>query len=79
MKYENRWKPKLTDQYYYIDECTTVKNTVYSGDGKDRSRILCGNCFRYIRDAHKVQAQYRLILRGAHENELLSSLRQETA
>ena len=69
MKYENRWKPKLTDQYYYIDECTSVKNTIYTEEEKDKNRIRCGNCFQYIRDAHNIQSAYRKLLKSFHMGE----------
>lgn len=67
MDFVNRWKPKLGDNYYYLDEYNKPKNAVHMDHAKDFQLIKCGNAFRRISDAYKVQAEVRKVIKKLHE------------
>ena len=51
---EQRWEPKLLEDYYYINDLFKVRKTNYTHHDLDRPRILAGNCFKTEQEAQKV-------------------------
>jgi hypothetical protein len=50
---EQRWQPKLLEDYYYINDWFKVRKTIYTHHDLDRPRILAGNCFKTEQEAQK--------------------------
>jgi hypothetical protein len=50
---EQRWQPKLLEDYYYINDWFKVRKTNYTHHDLDNPRILAGNCFRTEQEAQK--------------------------
>jgi hypothetical protein len=52
---EQRWQPKLLEDYYYINDWFKVRKTNYTHHDLDRPRILAGNCFKSEEQANKIK------------------------
>lgn len=51
-KMENkRWKPKVGELYYFIDQCWEVKAYVWEADGFDDQQYELGNVFQTYEQA----------------------------
>ena len=59
---EQRWKPNLSDCYYYIKSNLDVQYTIYSHRFLDEPRINSGNCFKTEEEAKEIAAQIKTLL-----------------
>jgi hypothetical protein len=50
---QQRWQPKLLEDYYYINDWFKVRKTIYTHHDLDRPRILAGNGFKTEQEAQK--------------------------
>lgn len=46
-----KWKPKISEEYFYINEYADILSTRNSGEYFDKFRIKIGNCFKTSEDA----------------------------
>lgn len=46
-----KWKPKISERYFYINEYAHILSTRNSGECTDKYRIKIGNCFKTLEDA----------------------------
>lgn len=49
-----RWKPKVEEEYFFIESTGRIAHTTYCGWGVDKDRFLFGNCFKDRQSAEKL-------------------------
>lgn len=60
----NKWKPKLNEEYYYINDLCIVLLEFHRGRFHDYQRIKLGNCFKTRKDAEYMAVNIKRILKG---------------
>ena len=58
-----KWKPKVGDNYYYIDLFLDVVDDIWSDDRMDALVYTSGNCFRTKEEAQKYADKFSEILK----------------
>lgn len=57
IKEPTRWKPGISQKYYFLDSDGLAYNNIWADDSIDRSRSYIGNCFKTKEEAERV-AEY---------------------
>lgn len=57
---QGRWKPRLGETYYYLDDCFVI-STIWDNSKKDFDRWHIGNCFKTPKDIYFIGERLQVI------------------